>query len=55
MSDILTARWSIVSAAGSSEESRKMALVWLCEAYWHPSYEYVGRQGFDAAAAGDLT
>jgi RNA polymerase sigma factor (sigma-70 family) len=55
MSDFFTTRWSIVIAAGGSAETREIALARLCEAYWQPLYDYVRRQGFDAAAAADLT
>ena len=52
----VTTQWSVVVAAGKSDcvASRK-ALTTLCEAYWHPLYAFVRRQGHNATDAQDLT
>jgi len=51
-----TTRWSVVLAAreGTGEPARR-ALAWLCEAYWHPVYAFIRRQGHEPDAAADLT
>jgi len=46
-----TTNWSLVFAADGSPD----ALNDLCERYWHPTYAYVRRCGFDRSDAEDLT
>jgi len=46
-----TTNWSLVFAADGSPD----ALNDLCTRYWHPTYAYVLRCGFDRADAEDLT
>lgn len=51
-----TTRWTDVLTAAKGDGARsRLALESLCEAYWHPVYAYVRRQGFDADEARDLT
>ena len=52
-----TTRWSLVLAAGESDDSShaQRALSELCEQYWYPLYAYVRRRGHDAEDARDLT
>lgn len=51
-----TTRWSVVLAAGhESSQHREEALAALCEAYWHPLYAFVRRQGHNPTDAQDLT
>ena len=52
----VTTQWSVVLAAQEegSEEARQ-ALAALCEAYWHPLYAFVRRQGYGPDDAADLT
>jgi len=51
-----TTQWSRVRTArdGSDSDARR-ALEELCQTYWYPLYAFVRRQGYDAAAAEDLT
>src|SRR5262245_56554706 len=49
-----TTHWSLVLAAGG-DAAGGSALATLCDTYWYPLYAYVRRQGYDAAAAQDLT
>ena len=51
-----TTHWSLVLAGAQKEtpEGRE-ALERLCEAYWHPLYAYIRRQGYDIEGARDLT
>lgn len=54
----LTTRWSLVLRAAGDEtetEDSRAALESLCQAYWHPLYFFVRRQGHDPEAAADLT
>ncbi len=54
--DFATTRWSVVRAAGGgSTQASRQALEVLCEAYWHPLYSYVRRQGESPEDAADLT
>jgi RNA polymerase sigma-70 factor (ECF subfamily) len=46
-----TTNWSLVFAADGSPD----ALNDLCARYWHPTFAYVRRCGFDRADAEDLT
>ena len=57
MSAFATTRWSLVLAAGDSDDSSsaRRALAELCEQYWYPLYAYVRRRGHDAEDARDLT
>ena len=51
-----TTKWSVVLRARERGDPRsKEALASLCEAYWHPLYVFVRRQGFDPSEALDLT
>jgi RNA polymerase sigma-70 factor (ECF subfamily) len=51
-----TTHWSIVLAAQNSGSPRgEEALETLCRSYWYPLYVFVRRQGYDDAAAKDLT
>jgi RNA polymerase sigma factor (sigma-70 family) len=51
-----TTHWSIVlNAQDPASPHAREALEKLCRAYWYPLYAFVRRQGFDEAAAKDLT
>ncbi len=51
-----TTRWSVVVAAGHSEDPfHGAALSELCQNYWHPVYAFVRRRGYDAVESQDLT
>jgi DNA-directed RNA polymerase specialized sigma24 family protein len=50
-----TTRWSLVLAAGGTDEAAERALSSLCEAYWYPLYGYVRRHGHSPEDAQDLT
>jgi RNA polymerase sigma-70 factor (ECF subfamily) len=51
-----TTHWSIVlHAQDPASPEAKEALERLCRAYWYPLYVFVRRQGYDDAAAKDLT
>lgn len=51
-----TTHWSVVLAASSPEDPQAaQALERLCGTYWYPLYAYIRRQGYDVAAAQDLT
>lgn len=51
-----TTRWSVVLEARDGEGVRaRLALEFLCEAYWYPLYAYTRRRGYDAQRAQDLT
>src|SRR5580658_4125339 len=51
-----TTHWSIVlSAQDLASPHAQEALERLCRAYWYPLYVFVRRQGYDDAAAKDLT
>ncbi|MBM3831854.1 MAG: sigma-70 family RNA polymerase sigma factor [Verrucomicrobia bacterium] len=52
----VTTHWSVVLVAGQSSSSKAdEALARLCEAYWHPLYAFVRRQGYSPSDAQDLT
>lgn len=52
----LTTRWSMVlRAAHDDHAGAAEALEGLCQAYWHPLYCFVRRQGYGPEEAGDLT
>jgi DNA-directed RNA polymerase specialized sigma24 family protein len=48
-----TTRWTLVRAAGVSEEARRDALEALFSLYWKPVYYYLRRRGLDPARAED--
>ncbi len=51
-----TTRWSVVLAAGQSDDSqRTAALQKLCQAYWYPLYGYIRWRGHGPEDAQDLT
>jgi RNA polymerase sigma-70 factor (ECF subfamily) len=51
-----TTRWSLVlTARDDARADSGRALAELCQAYWHPMYAYVRRQGHRAEEARDLT
>src|SRR5262252_5178905 len=50
-----TTRLSLVLAASAEDSRATNALAELCRIYWRPLYTFVRRQGYDAAAAEDLT
>ncbi len=52
-----TTRWSIVVAAGGTDDSAaaRAALESLCQAYWYPLYAFARRQGRSADDAADTT
>ncbi len=45
----------VLAAGQESSPDREEALAALCEAYWHPLYVFVRRQGHNATDAQDLT
>lgn len=48
--------WSVIlSGAGTSSEQAGRAVQHLCEAYWHPIYNYLRRSGRSPVDAQDLT
>ena len=49
-----TTRWSVVHAAGSSEQTTPAALAELCQQYWFPAYAVARRAGHDTEDARDL-
>jgi len=56
MSRFPTTSWSIVVAArGHPAAAGREALTSLCQAYWHPIYEYIRHCGYPAQDAQDLT
>lgn len=51
-----TTRWSLVAAAGKSNQSSKQdALSELCARYWPPLYAFLRQQGYDRHDARDMT
>ncbi len=51
-----TTRWSVVLSAGELDSPpARRALETLCQAYWHPLFAYVRRNGYSLAEAQDLT
>jgi len=51
-----TTRWTLVVAAGNSDEpSSRAAVAALCEAYWWPLYAFIRRSGRSSDDARDLT
>lgn len=51
-----TTHWSVVMAVGGdSPQKRASALECLCQAYWHPIYLFLRRQGRGPHDAQDLT
>ncbi|MBL8821629.1 MAG: sigma-70 family RNA polymerase sigma factor [Planctomycetia bacterium] len=51
-----TTRWSLVAAAGKSDQSKKQdALSELCARYWPPLYAYLRQDGYDRHDARDMT
>ncbi len=50
-----TTQWSVVLAAAKQETPEAAALERLCRTYWYPLYAYLRRQGYEIAAAQDLT
>jgi RNA polymerase sigma-70 factor (ECF subfamily) len=51
-----TTRWTVVNAAGGTEDGRaSAALAELCEIYWPPLYGYLRGRGYRAEEAQDLT
>src|SRR5262245_60428700 len=51
-----TTSWTLVQAAAArpTQDSRK-ALAVLCQAYWHPVYAFIRRNGHDRDQALDLS
>lgn len=55
-SDFATTHWSVVLAAGASEDGHStQALEQLCRGYWYPLYAFVRRRGHRPEDAQDLT
>jgi DNA-directed RNA polymerase specialized sigma24 family protein len=55
-SAFLTTHWSLLEAAGSSQDTDDKVLIGLLlERYWKPVYCYLRRQGYDNEDAKDLT
>jgi len=53
---LLTTRWSVVIAAGGSDDdAKRQALASLCKAYWGPIFAYVRSRGHGVEQAKDLT
>jgi RNA polymerase sigma-70 factor (ECF subfamily) len=51
-----TTLWSVVQAAAlDPSEASRQALSKLCQAYWHPVYAFVRRNGHDPDLSQDLT
>jgi RNA polymerase sigma factor (sigma-70 family) len=50
-----TTRWSLVAAAGQSNDERQAALEQLCQHYWTPLYAFLRQQGHSQTDAQDLT
>ena len=50
-----TTRWTLVAAAGSRQPDGRVALAFLCEAYWYPLYAYARRCGHSSDQARDHT
>ena len=50
-----TTRWSLIAAAGGSDEGSTAALAELCEAYWRPVHAYIRRLRQTNGDATDLT
>jgi RNA polymerase sigma-70 factor (ECF subfamily) len=53
--DFHTTRWSVVVSARGDRSGTRVALENLCQAYWHPLYAFVRRQGMSGHDAQDLT
>lgn len=54
MARFQTTRWSIVLAAGGSDERTQQALAHLFEKYWYPVYGFVRGQGYGEEDARDM-
>ena len=53
--DFHTTHWSIVVSAQGDGSGARDSLAKLCQAYWHPLYAYIRRQGMSSHDAQDLT
>lgn len=51
-----TTHWSVVARAGSQDTPvSRVALEYLCRAYWYPLYAFVRRRGYSVEDSQDLT
>jgi len=51
-----TTRWSLIQAAAIDPTgASRQALSTLCQAYWHPVYAFIRRNGYDPDQSQDLT
>ena len=53
--DFHTTHWSVVVSAQGDASGARVALEKLCQAYWHPLYAFIRRQGMSSHDAQDLT